>query len=107
MLPSEVIRIIRAAGGIPVLAHPIFLNRDALIDQFALEGLLGLEVHHSSHTPDLVQRYEAIAKRLNLLQTGGSDYHGTTKEGVPIGVTKVPVAFVDALKRWKATVTSA
>ncbi len=105
MAPGEVIRIIRAAGGIPVLAHPIYLDRDALIDQFVGEGLLGLEVYHSGHTPEHVKRYERIADRLALLKTGGSDYHGTNKEGVPVGVVRIPLPLVDALKQWKASAT--
>ncbi len=99
--PSQVIRVIRDAGGIPVLAHPIYLKQDTLIDQFVHEGLLGLEVYHSSHTPEMIRRYETIADRLHLLRTGGSDYHGDAKEGLPIGAVKVPVALVDALKQWK------
>ena len=101
MAPSEVIRIIRDAGGIPVLAHPIYMERDALIDQYVREGLVGLEVYHSGHTPEVIQRYHAIAGRLKLLETGGSDFHGTPKEGLPIGAVKIPCALVEALKQWK------
>ena len=99
--PKLVIDLIRAAGGIPTLAHPIYLRDDSLIDAFCRDGLLGLEVYHSSHTPDVVRRYEAIAKRLGLLRTGGTDYHGTQKEGVPVGAATVPYELVEALKRWK------
>ena len=100
--PSRIIRVIREAGGIPVLAHPIYLKRDPLIDTFVNDGLVGLEVYHSGHTPDMVRHYEAIADRLELLRTGGSDYHGDSKEGLPVGAVKVPYALVEALKQWKA-----
>jgi predicted metal-dependent phosphoesterase TrpH len=96
-----IIRIIRDAGGIPVLAHPVYLNRDSLIEQFAREGLVGLEVYHSGHTPDVVRRFEALADRLGLLKTGGSDFHGDAKEGLPVGAMKVPYGLVDGLKQWK------
>ena len=100
--PREVIRVIRAAGGVPVLAHPIYVNDDALIDTFVQEGLAGLEVYHSSHTPEQIRRYEQIADRLNLLKTGGSDYHGAAvKEGLPVGAVKVPCALVEGLKEWQ------
>ncbi len=99
----EAIRAIREAGGIPVLAHPIYLKDDAIIDHLASEGLLGVEAYHSSHTPDTVARYEQIAKRLGLLKTGGTDYHGSAKEGVPIGQATVPYELVEALKAWKRT----
>ena len=99
--PAEVIQLIRAAGGVPVLAHPIYMKRDDLIEAFAKDGLAGVEVYHSGHAPDVVHRYEQIADRLNLLKTGGSDYHGIPKEGVPVGTVKVPYELVEALKTWK------
>lgn len=102
MPPSEVIRVLRQAGGIPVLAHPVYLKRDDLIEQFARDGLVGLEVYHSGHTPEVVRRYEQLADRLKLLRTGGSDYHGeAVKEGLPVGAVKVPYALVESLRQWK------
>ena len=100
--PSRIIRLILDAGGIPVLAHPVYLKRDPLIDEFAREGLAGLEVYHSGHTPEQVRHYERIADRLNLLKTGGSDYHGESKEGLPVGAVKVPCELVERLRQWTA-----
>ncbi|MBI3320968.1 MAG: PHP domain-containing protein [Candidatus Omnitrophica bacterium] len=100
--PAQVIRIIRGAGGVPVLAHPVYLNRDTLIEGFVHDGLVGLEVYHSGHAPETVQRYERLAESLKLLKTGGSDYHGDSKEGLPVGAVTVPYALVEALKQWKA-----
>ncbi len=100
--PKEVIGVIRAAGGVPVLAHPIYLGNDALIDEFVRDGLAGLEVHHSSHTPEHIRHYAQIAARLKLLVTGGSDYHGATvKEGLPIGAVKVPCQLIEAMREWQ------
>lgn len=99
--PKIAIRAIRDAGGIPVLAHPIYLKDDAFIEQLVRDGLVGLEVYHSGHPPEAVQRYEQLANRLGLLKTGGSDYHGASKEGAPIGSTAVPYTLVEALKQWK------
>jgi len=101
MSPERIIRIIRQAGGVPVLAHPVYLKRDPLIEQFVTQGLVGLEVYHSGHTPEMVRHYEQIADRLQLLKTGGSDSHGNSREGLPIGAVKIPVALVEALKQWK------
>lgn len=98
--PERIIRLIRAAGGVPVLAHPIYLKRDDLIETFMRQGLAGLEVYHSGHPPEMVKHYEKLANRLGLLTTGGSDYHGTSKEGSPIGAVTVPCALVDALRQW-------
>lgn len=107
--PGHIIRTIRAAGGVPVLAHPVYLKRDAIIEQCAQEGLAGLEVYHSGHPPETVRHYEAVADRLHLLRTGGSDYHGRSKEGVAVGLVKVPYALVEGLREWQKAhpVTSA
>jgi len=101
MGPREAIHAIRQAGGVPVLAHPIYLKDDTVIEQLSREGLVGLEVYHSSHSPELIAHYEQLADHLGLLRTGGTDYHGSSKEGVPIGSVTVPYALVEALKQWK------
>lgn len=106
LAPVQVIRVIREAGGVPVLAHPIYLKRDALIESFVADGLVGLEVYHSSHTPEQVRHYEQLADRLHLLRTGGSDYHGDAKEGLPIGAVKIPYALIEALRQWAARATN-
>jgi predicted metal-dependent phosphoesterase TrpH len=102
LLPAHVIGVIRTAGGIPVLAHPVYMKRDDVIEHFVQDGLAGLEVYHSGHTPELVRRYGQLADRLGLLKTGGSDFHGDAKEGLSVGAVKVPVALVEALKAWHA-----
>lgn len=101
ILPERIIRLILEAGGVPVLAHPVYLKRDELIDTFVRQGLAGIEAYHSGHTPELIRRYEALARRHGLLVTGGSDYHGTSKEGSPIGAVRVPMALVEALRQWR------
>jgi predicted metal-dependent phosphoesterase TrpH len=101
LTPCEVIRVILDAGGIPVLAHPVYLKRDDLIDGMLKDGLAGLEVYHSGHTPEIARHYEQLADRLQLLKTGGSDSHGDSKEGLPIGSVKIPYELVEALKQWK------
>ncbi len=106
--PAAIFSLIRQASGIPVLAHPIYLKRDELIDRFAKEGLEGVEVYHSSHTPEVIRRYDAIAARLGLIRTGGSDYHGEAhKEGVVIGAVRLDLSHIDALKARHAKLFSA
>ena len=107
MAPGTVIQLIRRAGGVPVLAHPIFLENDALIEQFVADGLVGLEVYHSSHNQEQILHYERLADRLKLLKTGGSDYHGIPKEGLPVGAVKVPYELVEKLKAWTTQSTRA
>lgn len=78
---EECIRLITGANGIPVLAHPktLELTKDeliTLIEQMVECGLKGIEVYHSSHTKEEMQMYLEIAKKFNLLVSGGSDFHG-------------------------------
>ncbi|MGY4643263.1 PHP domain-containing protein [Cellulomonas sp. URHB0016] len=80
----DAVRAIRAAGGVPVFAHPGADARgrivpDAVFDELAAAGLGGLEVHHRDHSPEQRARLTGIADRLGLLVTGSSDYHGAGK----------------------------
>lgn len=100
--PKQIIQLLRGAGGIPVLAHAVYLKNDALIEGFVRDGLVGLEVYHAGHIPDKIVHYEQLADRLGLLRTGGSDYHGNAKEGAPIGAVKPPYALLEGLRAWRA-----
>lgn len=78
-VPSEVIRMLRADGIVPVLAHPArikldFLELEALLTVWQDAGLQGLEVYHRANEP--FERYDRMAKSHGLLITGGSDFHG-------------------------------
>ncbi len=99
--PSEAIDIIRGAGGIPVLAHPYLLKDDDLIFEFIKMGIAGLEVYYPEHSQSMVNYYLDIARKNNLLVTGGSDCHGYAKPQVMIGSIKVPYELVIKLKEAK------
>lgn len=99
--PKEAIRLIKDVGGIPVLAHPYILKRDELITEFIDYGLMGLEVYYPEHTQSMVNFYLDLAKKFNLLVTGGSDCHGNAKPGVKIGSIKIPYELVEKLKQAK------
>jgi len=76
----DALKSLRAAGGIPVLAHPgeklYTLHFEELISELKVYGLLGLEVYHPSHKKELCDRLYAIARKHKLVITGGSDFHG-------------------------------
>lgn len=77
----DAVRAVRAAGGVPVLAHPGADIRglvvpDETIEELAAAGLAGLEVDHRDHTPDTRRRLRDLARSLDLLVTGSSDFHG-------------------------------
>ncbi len=75
--PTEAISAIRAAGGLPSLAHfADALERRELIEELAKAGLGGLEVHYRHFDADTVAALGEVARELRLAQTGGSDYHG-------------------------------
>lgn len=97
-LPEEAMDLIHRAGGISVLAHPGAAMADAVIESLAAHGLRGLEVWHPQHAPPVVRRYQALAARLGLLTTGGSDYHGPGR-GAELGDRPVPARVLEALKR--------
>ncbi len=74
--PADVVARVHAAGGVVSMAHPAKLKRDALIEPLAEAGLDAIEVFHPDHDFNAVLHYRQRADRLNLLVTGGSDYHG-------------------------------
>ncbi|WP_327030419.1 PHP domain-containing protein [Micromonospora sp. NBC_01740] len=78
------VRLVRAAGGVPVFAHPRATRRgriapDELIADLAAIGLAGLEVDHEDHSAAERAHVRALAGELGLLVTGSSDFHGTHK----------------------------
>jgi predicted metal-dependent phosphoesterase TrpH len=78
------LRLVREAGGLPVFAHPIARRRgpvvsDETIAAMAAAGLAGLEVDHPDHGPDDRGHAARLARELDLVPTGASDYHGANK----------------------------
>lgn len=89
--PATTIDVIRAAGGIAVLAHPGVSGVDDLVDDLVDAGLEGLEVFHAQHDEPARARYLAMARERGMLVTGGSDYHGPGQgPGVDLGAAGVP-----------------
>lgn len=82
--PVEVIQLVRAARGVPVMAHPFAAARgpvvpDELIADMARAGLFALEAHHPDHEEEQRDHALALASDLRLQVTGSSDYHGRGK----------------------------
>jgi len=73
---TDAIAVIREAGGIASLAHPGLHNRDEAIPDLMAAGLTAIEVYHPKHAFGRASRYRRIARRYELLVTGGSDFHG-------------------------------
>ncbi len=96
--PAEAICLIKKAGGIAVLAHPMLTKVDELIPSFVDAGLGGIEVYYPNTNNAVIQFYEGIAKKYCLAVTGGSDAHGDTKKHTYVGKMKIPYNIVEKLK---------
>lgn len=82
--PAEAIALIRRAGGVAVIAHPFASHRGQILkakdfSELVEVGLNGIEVDHRDQNPDERAMLRSIAKELDLVVTGSSDYHGTGK----------------------------
>lgn len=82
--PAEAIALIRRAGGVAVIAHPFASHRGQILkaedfSQLVAAGLNGIEVDHRDQNPDERAMLRVIARELDLVVTGSSDYHGTGK----------------------------
>jgi 3',5'-nucleoside bisphosphate phosphatase len=97
----EAIKLIQTAGGVAVLAHPYLLRNDALIEEFTRCGLEGIEVYYPEHSQGMVNFYLSLAKQLKLLVTGGTDFHGSLKPEIKLGMIKIPLELVENLRRAK------
>lgn len=103
--PDEAIKMILQIGGIPVLAHPYYGKYDdrRLMRRLMKYGLMGIEVWHSKHPPDVVERFLRICNELKLLVVGGSDCHGVLENSQPlIGSQKVPIEILYEMKKMKS-----
>ncbi|MCT1987960.1 PHP domain-containing protein [Dermacoccus abyssi] len=82
--PVRAVELVRAGGGVPVMAHPFAESRGRIVDEdvvraMADAGLVGIEAHHRDHDASQVERALAIARERDLVVTGSSDFHGAGK----------------------------
>jgi len=107
MNPDEALRLIRSAGGLPVLAHPGLLDMspavlEELVTRLKDQGLMALEAYYSEHNPAQERQFKGLAARLGLALSGGSDFHGAAKPdirlGVGLGTLRVPAELLAGLK---------
>ena len=110
MEPAEAIRLIKKAGGIPVLAHPLLyhLSPDQvkeLVASLKEAGLCGIETIYSSNRGTDETLVRQLAAQFDLLMTGGSDFHGKNKPEIEIGIgrgnLRIPMEMLTALDRFQ------
>ena len=104
-LPSaEAIGLIRGSGGVPVLAHPTTLKLtssklEACVALLAAQGLAGIEVYWPKHTEAEKADYQRLGARYNLVATLGSDFHGSNKPAIELGMGFTDGIDVDQMLR--------
>lgn len=110
LAPKEGIELIRNAGGIPIMAHPVFLRKsydelDKLLMELKQYGLAGIEAFYSENTKEDTGKFLRLAIKHDLLVTGGSDFHGTYKTGIELGCGRgnlaVPYELLEKLKNYR------
>ena len=87
--PSEAIRWIWEAGGIPLVAHPGRFGRGFIWDEAMLvlrkAGMSGFEAFYGDYSSSEQNYFNTLAARLDMARSGGSDYHGANKPGLKLG----------------------
>ncbi len=110
LTPAEGIGEILEAGGIPVLAHPIYLGMDysrldGLLADMKKAGLKGIEAYYTENRYEDTGNLLRFAIKHELIPTGGSDFHGSFKPDIEIGKGRgnlhVPYEVLESLKKVK------
>ncbi|MEU2586822.1 PHP domain-containing protein [Streptomyces avermitilis] len=102
--PFDAIRLVKAAGGVTVFAHPAASKRgrtvpESAIGELSAAGLDGIEVDHMDHEPATRARLRGLAADLGILATGSSDYHGSRKTCVLGEFTTDPEVYGEITRR--------
>jgi len=98
---AEAVELTRASGGVAVVAHPHTVAGRSegfteAFESFKSIGIAGIECHYSEYSPDIRVRLAATASDFGLIATGGSDYHGTYKPGIDLGIGRGDLSVPDS-----------
>ena len=96
--PEDAVRLLRRAGGVPVLAHPGLAARDELVPAPVEAGLMGIKCYYNERSAAQTGGYLQMCRDRGLVATGGSDFHGPTVRAARLGTPRVPLAAWEALK---------
>jgi len=99
MTPAEAVELIVKARGLAVLAHPLTAgDPEVLTTELKAAGLVGIEAHYDGYSAEEINRLVGLARRHNLIATGGSDYHGLEPATeTAIGGANVPIESAEQL----------
>jgi len=100
MTPTEGVEMLRRVGGVPVLAHPAYMNElEPNIVALKEAGLMGMEVYYAKFDADTVRRLKTLAEKYDLIPCGGSDFHGLgNADDAVLGSAGPPASTVDQLE---------
>ena len=107
LTPEQGVTLLKEEGATVILAHPLLLGLDDASLEEAVRGLMefgldGLEAYYSEHPPQATRNYLAMAERLGLGVSGGSDFHGKVKPEIALGrgrgKLRVPYSVLEDLK---------
>ncbi len=110
--PFDGVELIKKASGISVLAHPLLYNMslerlERLVSNLKDAGLKGIETRYTTHSSSDTRKMIHLAEKYGLLESGGSDFHGSNKPGVDLatghGNLRVPYELFERLKEYKAS----
>lgn len=111
--PMDAVTMISAAGGIPILAHPVIYHMERsrlrkMISEMKAHGLVGIEAIYSENTPADEQDYKSLAREEGLLISGGSDFHGSNKPDIRLGKGRghlyIPYSVLEKIKNAKSLI---
>jgi predicted metal-dependent phosphoesterase TrpH len=98
LAPADAVRLIRRAGGAPVMAHPGLADRDDLIPELIEAGLMGIESYYPEHSAAQTAGYVQTCRDRGLVPTGGSDFHGPRVRAGSLGIPSVPMIVWEELR---------
>ena len=95
--PLEAVSLIKEVRGLPVLAHPLKVTH--FLPSLVERGLVGLEVYYNGYSPEDIRGLADLARKFDLIPTGGSDFHGPgVLDTVEMGGVRVPMESVERLQ---------
>lgn len=99
LTPLEAVNLVRKHGGVPSLAHPgTVIGLEEVLPKMVAAGLAGIEAYYGEHSPEMTARCLALARELDLVPTGGSDFHGRGEHGADLGSVFVPPETIERLE---------
>lgn len=105
--PERAVKMLKDNGAFVSMAHPkLITTNDGILENMVVElvkyGLNGIEAQYGTFSPSDIKKYKKMAKRHGLLVTGGSDFHGSNREGVDVGDTGLDYSQFRLIKEKKA-----